>query len=111
MAPGAKTKTVLYFDDRVFWAVESGQKRVNIEGQQRVVAKKRIPVQAAPRLAYSMETVGNEPVRPCEAQPAGEMPSYPIDETPLRRKGGRSFNRTSPTPAATISTIGRIWIS
>jgi hypothetical protein len=56
--------------------------RVNIEGQQPFVVKKGFLVQAAPRLAYSMETVGNEPVLRFEARPAGEMPSYPIDETP-----------------------------
>ena len=32
MAPGEKTKTMFYADDRVFWVVESGQMRVNIEG-------------------------------------------------------------------------------
>jgi hypothetical protein len=57
MAPGAKTKTVLYFDDRVFWAVESGRMRLNIEGQQPFVAKTGFLVKAAPRLAYTMETV------------------------------------------------------
>jgi hypothetical protein len=56
--------------------------RVNVEGQQPFVAKKGFLVQAAPRLAYSMETVGNEPVLRFEVRPAGEMPSYPIDETP-----------------------------
>ena len=41
-----------------------------------------------------MEKVGNEPVLRFEVRPAaGEMPSYPIDETPTRQKGGRSFNR------------------
>ena len=87
MAPGEKTKTVFYADDRVFWVVESGQMRVNIEGQPRFVAKKGFLVQAAPRLAYSMETVGNEPVLRFEVRPAGEMPSYPIDETPTPVKG------------------------
>jgi hypothetical protein len=108
---GAKTETVFYADDRVLWVVESGQMRVNIEGQQPFVAKKGFLVQAAPRLAYSMQTVDNEPVLHFEVRPAGEMPSYPIDETATPVKGGRSFNRASPTPAPTISTIGRIWIS
>jgi len=40
-------------------------------------------VQAAPRLAYSMETVGNDPVLRIEVPPAGEMPGYPIMETPI----------------------------
>jgi mannose-6-phosphate isomerase-like protein (cupin superfamily) len=87
MAPGEKTKTMFYADDRVFWVVESGQMRVNIEGQAPFVAKKGFLVQAAPRLAYSMETVGEEPVLRFEVRPAGEMPSYPITETPTPVKG------------------------
>jgi mannose-6-phosphate isomerase-like protein (cupin superfamily) len=87
MAPGEKTKTVFYADDRVFWVVESGKMRVNIEGQAPFVATKGFLVQAAPRLAYSMETVGDEPVLRFEVRPAGEMPSYPIDETPAPVKG------------------------
>jgi mannose-6-phosphate isomerase-like protein (cupin superfamily) len=87
MAPGEKTKTVFYADDRVFWVVESGQMRVNIEGQAPFVATKGFLVQAAPRLTYSMETVGNEPVLRFEVRPAGEMPSYPITEIPTPVKG------------------------
>ena len=78
---------MFYADDRVFWVVESGQMRVNIEGQVPFVATKGFLVQAAPRLAYSMETVGDEPVLRFEVRPAGEMPSYPIAETPTPVKG------------------------
>jgi mannose-6-phosphate isomerase-like protein (cupin superfamily) len=106
MAPGAKTKTVFYADDRVFWVLESGQMRVNIEGQQPFMAKKGFLVQAAPPLADSMETVGNEPVLRPAVRPAGDIwQVIPSMRRPLRRKGGRSFNRPSTTRAATISTI------
>jgi mannose-6-phosphate isomerase-like protein (cupin superfamily) len=87
MAPGEKTKPVFYADDRVFWVVESGQMRVNIEEQAPFLATKGFLVQAAPRLTYSMETVGDEPVLRFEVRPAGEMPSYPITETPTPVKG------------------------
>src|SRR5215469_18817974 len=33
MAPGEKTKTKFYADDRVFWVVQSGSLKVTIEGQ------------------------------------------------------------------------------
>jgi mannose-6-phosphate isomerase-like protein (cupin superfamily) len=75
--------------NRVFWVVESGLMRVNIEGQAPFVATKGFLVQAAPRLAYSMEPVGNEPVLRFEVRPA----------------------RASPIPAATINTTSRISIS
>jgi mannose-6-phosphate isomerase-like protein (cupin superfamily) len=87
MAPGEKTRSMFYADDRVFWVVESGQMRVNIEGQTPFVATKGFLVQAAPRLAYSMETVGSEPVLRFEVRPAGQIPSYPITETPTPVKG------------------------
>src|SRR5207253_2477793 len=58
MAPGEKTKTVFYADDRVFWWVASGQIRFNIKGQEPFVATKGFLVQVAPDMEYSMETVG-----------------------------------------------------
>jgi mannose-6-phosphate isomerase-like protein (cupin superfamily) len=87
MAPGEKTKAMFYADDRVFWVVESGEMRVSIEGQSPFVATKGFLVQAAPRLSYSMEAIGTEPVLWFEVRPAGEMPSYPITETPTPVKG------------------------
>jgi hypothetical protein len=66
---------VFYADDRVFCVVESEHMRVSIEGQAPFLATQGFLVQAAPRLAYSMGTVGNEPVLRFEVRPAGEMPS------------------------------------
>lgn len=42
MAPAQKTKTGFYADDRVFWAVEAGQMRVNIRAAG-VCGEERIP--------------------------------------------------------------------
>ena len=59
--------------------------RVTLEGAEAIapfVATKGFLVQAAPRVVYSMETDGNEPVIYAIVTPAGQMPSYPIDETP-----------------------------
>ena len=87
MAPGEKTKTVFYADDRVFWEVQSGQMRVSIQGQDPFVASKGFLVQVPKRLTYSMETVGTEPVLRFEVRPAGEPPQYPISETPTPMAG------------------------
>jgi mannose-6-phosphate isomerase-like protein (cupin superfamily) len=87
MAPGEKTKTVFYADDRVFWEVQSGQMRVTIQGQDPFVASKGFLVQVPKRLTYSMETVGTEPALRFEVRPAGEPPQYPISETPTPEKG------------------------
>ena len=87
MAPGEKTKTVFYADDRVFWEVQSGQMRVTIQGQDPFVASKGFLVQVPKRLTYSMETVGDQPVLRFEVRPAGEPPQYPITETPTPMPG------------------------
>ena len=92
-------------------SLKSGQMRVNIEGQAPFLATKGFLVQAAPRLAYSMETVGNEPVLWFGVRPAGEMPSYPITETPTPVKGWTLLSRALPIPAATINTTNRFSIS
>ena len=82
MAPGEKTKTEFYSDDRVFWWVASGQIRYSIKGQEPFVATKGFLVQVAPDMEYSMETVGDTPSLRFEVRPAGEMPSYASTETP-----------------------------
>ena len=56
MAPGEKTKTMFYADDRVFWWVASGQLRFNIKGQEPFVATKGFLVQVAPNMEYSMSS-------------------------------------------------------
>jgi mannose-6-phosphate isomerase-like protein (cupin superfamily) len=87
MAPGEKTKSQFYADDRVFWVVQSGQMKVTIEGQEPFVAGKHFLIQIPKRLTYSMETVGSEPVLRFEMRPAGESPDYPLTETPTPVKG------------------------
>jgi len=87
MAPGEKTKTQFYADDRVFWVVQSGQMKVTIEGQEPFIATKHFLVQVPKRLQYSMETVGEEPSLRFQMRPAGEAPDYPLSETPTPAKG------------------------
>jgi oxalate decarboxylase/phosphoglucose isomerase-like protein (cupin superfamily) len=41
----------------------------------------------APRLAYALENTGSEPVVFWRVSPAGQMPSYPVTETPTPVKG------------------------
>jgi mannose-6-phosphate isomerase-like protein (cupin superfamily) len=87
MAPGKKTKTLFYADDRVYWVVMSGQMRVTIEGVEPFIASKGFLVQVPYRVPYSMETVGDAPSLRFEVSPSGETPSYPVSETPEAVKG------------------------
>jgi mannose-6-phosphate isomerase-like protein (cupin superfamily) len=82
MGAGKKTKTQFWADDRIFWVVEEGAIRFNIEGQPSFVAGKGFLVQVPYRVPYSMETVGDTPSLRFEVRAAGETPSYPLSETP-----------------------------
>ena len=80
MAPGEKTPTVYYGDDRVVWVVWDGQIRFNIEGQAPFVAIKGFLVQVPQRVRYSLETVGTTPSLRFEVTHAGILPNYPADD-------------------------------
>jgi mannose-6-phosphate isomerase-like protein (cupin superfamily) len=81
MAPGEKTKTIFYADDRTFWVVQAGQIRFTIEGQEPFIASKGFLVQVPYRVPFSLEMVGSVPSLRFEIRPA-EAPIYPIAETP-----------------------------
>jgi mannose-6-phosphate isomerase-like protein (cupin superfamily) len=89
MAPGEKTKTMLYADDRVFWSVQRGEMTVRIAGQKPFVATKGFLVDVAPHLDFSIENSGSEPVVFFRVTPAGQVPMYPLSETPTPVKGWR----------------------
>src|SRR5262245_34347197 len=59
MAPGEKTRTIFYADDRTVWIVWGGQVRFTIKGQEPFVATKGFLVQTPLRMPYSLEVVGN----------------------------------------------------
>ncbi len=109
MAPGRKTKTQFYADDRVFWVVMSGQIRFTVEGQEPFVASKGFLVQVPYRIPYSMETVGTAPSLRFEVRAAGETPSYPIAETPVPVPGFK-FTKASYTGRGKYDEINRLYI-
>ena len=80
MAPGTKTRTQFYGDDRTTWVVWGGQIRFTIKGQEPFVAKKGFLVQVPLRVPYSMEVVGDEPGLRFEVtRGGGILPSYPVE--------------------------------
>lgn len=87
LAPGEKTKAQFYADDRAFLWVYSGQMKVTIDGQTPTLATKGYLIDVAPRLSYQLENTGSEPVVFWRVTPAGQMPSYPVTETPTPVKG------------------------
>ncbi|MDB5734897.1 MAG: hypothetical protein JWN16_1534 [Alphaproteobacteria bacterium] len=79
MAPGEKTRTRFYGDDRTVWVVWGGKIRFTIKGQEPFVATKGFLVQVPLRVPYSMETVGDEPALRLEITRGKTLPSYPLD--------------------------------
>ena len=82
MAPGDKSKCEFWADDRAWGWVYSGQVKVTIDGQEPKVLPKGWVFNVAPRLSYCLETVGSAPVVFYITTPAGQVPSYPENETP-----------------------------
>jgi mannose-6-phosphate isomerase-like protein (cupin superfamily) len=89
LAPGEKTKCMFYADDRVFGWVYSGQIRIIIDGQKPFTAAKGYLFDVAPRLSYCMENTGNTPAVFYRSTPAGQVPSYPVNQAPTPIKGWR----------------------
>jgi mannose-6-phosphate isomerase-like protein (cupin superfamily) len=87
LGPHEKTKTVFYADDRIYFVVQQGALRVTIEGQNPFVATKGYLVQVPERVAYSMQTVSDDPSLRFEVRPSGEAPQYPSSETPVPYPG------------------------
>jgi len=87
MAPGEKSKCMFWADDRAWGWVYSGQVKVTIDGQEPKVLPKGWVFNVAPRLSYCLETAGSEPVVYYITTPAGQVPSYPENETPVPVKG------------------------
>lgn len=97
MAPGEKTRTQFYGDDRTVWMVWGGKIRFTIQGQAPFVATKGFLVQVPLRVPYSMETVGDEPSLRFEVTRNGTLPSYPFTagDTPPPRRDGQHYEKVS----------------
>ena len=80
MAPGEKTKTMFWADDRTVWVVWGGQIKFTIQGQEPFIATKGFLVQVPLRMPYSMEAVGNEPALRFEVRRNDTLPSYVFHE-------------------------------
>jgi mannose-6-phosphate isomerase-like protein (cupin superfamily) len=100
MAPGEKTRTQFYGDDRTAWVVWSGQIRFIIAGQKPFVASKGFLVQVPLRVPYSLETVGDQPALRFEVTRGKALPSYPAgnDEAPPPNPPGQHYVKVSYPP-------------
>jgi mannose-6-phosphate isomerase-like protein (cupin superfamily) len=109
MAPGQKTRTQFWADDRIFFVVWEGQIRFTIQGQEPFVATKGFLVQVPFRTPYSMETVGSAPSLRFEVIHSGRTPLFPTDSNaaPPPAPAGKLYVKaryvTPPDPYTSIN--------
>ncbi|HEY4076062.1 MAG TPA: hypothetical protein VGM26_03940 [Rhizomicrobium sp.] len=107
-APGEKTATLYYGDNRVVWVVWSGKIRFTIEGQQPFVATKGFLVQVPQRVRYSMQTVGNEPSLRFEVKHTGILPVYSGEQPKPADPAGTHYVKIStPTQPDKYDEVNR----
>lgn len=110
-APGDKSRTQYYADDRVVWVVWGGQIRFTIEGQQPFVATRGFLVQVPQRVRYSMETVGSEPSLRFEVTHAGIHPVFAQGTPKPADPPGATYQKVStPFRPDTYDAINRPYV-
>jgi mannose-6-phosphate isomerase-like protein (cupin superfamily) len=109
LAPGEKTQTRFFADDRVFWIVQSGRMRVNIDGQPPFEATAGFMVQVPYRTPYSIESLGSEPSLRFEVLGAQAVPLYPIGETPPAL-AGKQYLKVSYTGRGAYDDVNKPFV-
>ncbi len=82
MAPGEKTRRLMYPDNEIFFVVQSGQMRVSVDGLEPFVAGKSVVVQVPARTMFHVETLGDTPVLRFEVVHTGMLPIYDDAQQP-----------------------------
>jgi len=99
-APGMRSARVMYSDTVIFFVVQAGQLRVNIEGLEPFVASKGFVVQVPSARFYHVETVGDAPSLRFEVTQTLAPAIYAEGEKPAPRPGAayvRTGYYTAPT--------------
>ena len=100
MAPGEKSKRLMYPDNEIFFVVQSGQLRVSIDGLEPFVTGKSVVVQVPQRTMFHVETLGSDPALRFEVIHSGMPPIYAAEETPPSQSGVEFVRIAYAAPAA-----------
>ena len=110
-APGDKSPTMYWGDDRIVWVVWAGQIRFTIEGQKPFVASKGFLVEVPQRVRYSIETVGIAPSLRFEVTHAGILPLYAGDgPKPADPPGSHYMKVSTPTQPDPYDAVNRPYV-
>ena len=97
IAPGTKTKLMMYPDDRVVFIVWDGQIRVSVQGKEPFTATKGFMVNVPFRTPFTLENIGTVPALRFEVRQVGSIPLYPASETP-DAVAGMTYTKVTMTP-------------
>lgn len=110
MAPGQKTKTQFYADDRAAWIVQDGAIRFTIEGQEPFIATKGFLVQTPYRVPFTLESVGDKPSLHFALRRTGAIPMYPENETPGTAPAGETYQKVSFTGRGSYDDVNKPYL-
>jgi mannose-6-phosphate isomerase-like protein (cupin superfamily) len=110
MAPGEKTKTQFYADDRAAWIVQDGAIRFTIEGQEPFVATKGFLVQVPFRVPFTLESVGDKPSLHFAVRRTGAIPLFPENVTPDAAPAGETYQKVSFTGKGAYDDVNRPYL-
>ena len=97
IAPGTKTKLMMYPDDRVVFIVWDGQIRVSVQGKEPFTATKGFMVNVPFRTPFTLENIGTVPALRFEVRQVGSVPLYPASETP-DAVAGMTYTKVTMSP-------------
>ncbi|UUL83125.1 cupin domain-containing protein [Sphingomonas qomolangmaensis] len=81
LAPGQKTPSLAYSDNRTAIIVWEGEVRVSLDGQPSFTARKGFEIDIPFRIPFTIETLGSQPALYFQINAASDMPLYPLDTT------------------------------
>lgn len=84
LAPGGKTQTLAYSDNRTAIIVWEGELRVSMAGQEPFIARKGFEINVPLRVPFTLESIGSTPALYFQLNAASDMPLYPVESTPQK---------------------------
>lgn len=93
LAPGGRTTTLAYSDNRTAIIVWEGELRVSIAGQAPFAARKGFEIDVPFRVPFTLESVGSAPALYFQLNAASDMPLYPADAPAPAKVAGWTYEK------------------
>lgn len=93
LAPGARTTTLAYSDNRTAIIVWEGELRVTMAGQPPFTATKGFEIDVPFRVPFTLESIGSTPALYFQLNAASDMPLYPADAPAPAKFAGWAYEK------------------